>query len=117
MCSSDLVEMAPRLAAYKTMVENGHSELDAADYAGGVTVDFNMRGANEWVRAAYLFFNPAVQGTAQLVKLARDNPKRFAAAGGGLFALGFLLFVITFVVLAAAKYMILRAEKSKGNKT
>ena len=31
-----------------------------------------------------------------------------------LFALGFLLFVITFVVLAAAKIMINRAEKAKG---
>jgi phosphate transport system permease protein len=34
-----------------------------------------------------------------------------------LFALGLLLFLITFVVLAAAKMMILRAEKSKGTKT
>lgn len=31
-----------------------------------------------------------------------------------LFALGFLLFVITFVVLALAKLMIVRAERSKG---
>jgi len=31
-----------------------------------------------------------------------------------LFALGLLLFVITFVVLAAAKIMIMRAEKAKG---
>lgn len=31
-----------------------------------------------------------------------------------LFALGFLLFVITFVVLALAKLMILRAERAKG---
>ena len=31
-----------------------------------------------------------------------------------LFALGFLLFVITFVVLALAKIMILRAEKARG---
>ncbi|MGV3727916.1 phosphate ABC transporter permease subunit PstC [Hydrogenophaga sp.] len=31
-----------------------------------------------------------------------------------LFALGFLLFVITFIVLSAAKIMLLRAEKSKG---
>jgi phosphate transport system permease protein len=31
-----------------------------------------------------------------------------------LFALGFLLFVITFVVLALAKLMIMRAERSKG---
>lgn len=34
-----------------------------------------------------------------------------------LFALGFLLFVITFVVLAAAKIMINRSEKAKGTKT
>ena len=31
-----------------------------------------------------------------------------------LFALGFLLFCITFVVLALAKWMIIRAEKAKG---
>jgi hypothetical protein len=31
-----------------------------------------------------------------------------------LFALGFLLFVITFVVLAIAKIMLLRSEKAKG---
>jgi phosphate transport system permease protein len=34
-----------------------------------------------------------------------------------LFALGFLLFVITFVVLAIAKIMILRTERSQGVKT
>jgi phosphate transport system permease protein len=31
-----------------------------------------------------------------------------------LFALGFMLFVITFVVLALAKVMILRTEKARG---
>ena len=34
-----------------------------------------------------------------------------------LFALGFLLFVITFVVLSVAKIMLIRAEKAKGSKT
>jgi phosphate transport system permease protein len=34
-----------------------------------------------------------------------------------LFALGLLLFVITFVVLSLAKWMMVRAEKSKGAKT
>ena len=34
-----------------------------------------------------------------------------------LFALGFLLFVITFVVLSLAKWMMARTEKSKGAKT
>ena len=32
-----------------------------------------------------------------------------------LFALGFLLFVITFIVLAAAKWLTLRVERSKGS--
>jgi len=34
-----------------------------------------------------------------------------------LFALGFLLFVITFIVLAVAKLMILRTERAQGAKT
>jgi len=34
-----------------------------------------------------------------------------------LFALGFLLFVITFFVLAAAKILIIRTERAKGTKT
>ena len=34
-----------------------------------------------------------------------------------LFALGLLLFVITFIVLAIAKILIIRAEKAKGFKT
>ena len=34
-----------------------------------------------------------------------------------LFALGLVLFVITFVVLGLAKFMILRGEKAKGTKT
>ena len=34
-----------------------------------------------------------------------------------LFALGFLLFVITFIVLGLAKWMIIRAEKAKGTNT
>lgn len=84
------VEMAPRLAAYSVMVKNGRSEIEAADYAGQVTVDFNMRGSNEFVRAAYLFFNPAVQGTAQLFKLAKNNPKQFGIVAGALMTLGFL---------------------------
>jgi phosphate transport system permease protein len=34
-----------------------------------------------------------------------------------LFALGFLLFAITFVVLALAKVLIVRTERSKGTRT
>jgi ABC-type phosphate transport system permease subunit len=34
-----------------------------------------------------------------------------------LFALGLLLFLITFIVLAFAKILILRTERAKGLKT
>ena len=53
--------------------------------------------------------------------IASTLANEFAEAGdfhlSALFALGFLLFIITFVVLALAKLMILRNEKAKGSKT
>ena len=53
--------------------------------------------------------------------IASTLANEFAEAGdmhlSALFALGFLLFVITFIVLTLAKIMILRAEKAKGSKT
>lgn len=89
------MEMAPRLAAYSALTKNGSTPRQAADYAGRVTVDFNMRGNNEAVRALYLFFNPAVQGTAQMVELARNNKGRFAALAGSLMAMGFIVGTMT----------------------
>ena len=60
------------------------------------------------------FFAP---GTSIASTLANE----FAEAGdfhlSALFALGFLLFVITFVVLAGAKILIIRTERAKGVKT
>jgi phosphate transport system permease protein len=60
------------------------------------------------------FFAP---GTSIASTLANE----FAEAGdfhlSALFALAFLLFVITFVVLAAAKILIIRTERAKGGKT
>jgi len=53
--------------------------------------------------------------------IASTLANEFAEAGdfhlSALFALGFLLFIITFVVLALAKLLIVRNEKSKGAKT
>lgn len=53
--------------------------------------------------------------------IASTLANEFAEAGdfhlSALFALGFLLFIITFVVLALAKLLVARNEKSKGAKT
>ena len=54
-------------------------------------------------------------GSSIASTLANEFGEAEALHFSTLFALGFLLFVITFVVLAMAKIMILRAEKAKGN--
>ncbi len=53
-------------------------------------------------------------GTSIASTLANEFAEAVDFHVSTLFALGFLLFVITFVVLAAAKIMLLRAERAKG---
>ena len=53
-------------------------------------------------------------GTSIASTLANEFAEAVDFHVSTLFALGFLLFVITFVVLAAAKIMLVRAERAKG---
>ena len=85
------MEIAPRLAAYKVVRDNGFTADQAAVFSGEITVNFNMRGSVKEMRQLFLFFNPAVQGSAKMVSLARNNPGRltgyaFAFAGLGAMA-------------------------------
>ena len=85
------MEIAPRLAAYKIVRDNGFTADQAAVFSGEITVNFNMRGSVKEMRQLFLFFNPAVQGSAKMVSLARNNPARlsgyaFAFAGLGAMA-------------------------------
>lgn len=88
------LEMAPRIAAYRVMRENGFSRSEAAAFAGEITVNFNMRGSAKWARQMFLFFNPAVQGTNKMVKLMADNPKSVAKIAGGMFVVGFMANIL-----------------------
>lgn len=54
-------------------------------------------------------------GTSIASTLANEFGEAADFHMSALFGLGFLLFVITFVVLAIAKVMLIRAEKAKGN--
>lgn len=63
------MEIGPRLAAYMVVRNAGWSASEAAKFSGEITVNFNMRGSNKEVRKLYLFFNPAVQGSAKLASL------------------------------------------------
>lgn len=74
-----------------------------------MAVTFVIGNAN---RMPTSLFSP---GTSIASVLANEFGEAEGLHFSTLFALGFLLFVITFVVLATAKTMINRAEKAKGS--
>ncbi len=74
-----------------------------------MAVTFVIGNAN---RMPTSLFSP---GTSIASVLANEFGEAEGLHFSTLFALGFLLFAITFVVLAAAKAMINRAEKAKGS--
>jgi phosphate transport system permease protein len=73
-----------------------------------MAVTFVIGNAN---RMPTSLFSP---GTSIASTLANEFGEAADFHISSLFALGFMLFIITFVVLAAAKIMINRAEKAKG---
>lgn len=88
-------EIAPRLAAYKVLRENGRSREEAARYAKELTVNFNMKGAYKPLRALYVFANPAIQGTMRMFKDAKEgNYARFATVAAGWITVGMLSSMI-----------------------
>ncbi|MDZ4282593.1 MAG: phosphate ABC transporter permease subunit PstC [Hydrogenophaga sp.] len=74
-----------------------------------MAVTFVIGNAN---RMPTSLFSP---GTSIASVLANEFGEAADLHFNTLFALGFLLFCITFVVLALAKWMIIRAERAKGN--
>lgn len=75
-------ENATRFALYMTSREMGNSTTKAALLAKNGTTNFNRKG--EWGGALnnlYLFFNAAVQGTAQLAKVLGNRKVQAAMAG------------------------------------
>lgn len=90
--ANQATENGLRLALYIALREEGRSADSAAQAAKSVTVDFDRKGsATGALGAIYLFFNPAVQGTANMARtLIHGHHKQQAwAAVAGLAALGF----------------------------
>lgn len=89
-------ENALRLSLFATLREQGVSPAQAAAAAKTVTVDFDRKGEMTNVLGAlYLFINPAIQGTANMVKtMAHGEHKKQAwalvgaVAAAGLAAAG-----------------------------
>jgi hypothetical protein len=83
------VEQSMRTSAFKAAIERGQTPTQAAEVAASITVDFSRRG--KWaphLGALYLFYNPAVQGAINTVKLMKG--KRGAAVMSSLVSVGIL---------------------------
>lgn len=84
------IENATRYAAFKATRDAGGTVAKAAEVAKNITVNFNRRGAwGPYLSSIFLFWNPAVQGTARLAQALAD-PKVLATLGGGMVGLFFL---------------------------
>lgn len=84
------VENATRFAAFKAARETGKSVAEAASIAKNITVNFNRKGTMTPVLASvFLFFNPAVQGTARMLQALQSRDVQAALGGAmvGIFAL------------------------------
>ena len=101
-------ELATRFAAYMTSRQMGRSVDRAVWDAKEITVNFNTKGAGgkyvgangqtfmgsaagsvaEFAQDLIIFFNPAIQGLANLVAAAKRNPKQTAAYIVSMIALG-----------------------------
>lgn len=86
--ANQATENALRLALYMELRERGEVAGKAAQAAKTVTVDFDRKGAlTGSLGALYIFFNPAVQGTANAFNtLVRGKHKKQAWAALGMLA-------------------------------
>ncbi len=85
------LEQAVRVAAYVEAREvRNESPKRASDIAANITTDFSRRGKIAGpLSALYLFYNPAVQGAANVFEMMRG--KRGAVLAGSLISLGYMI--------------------------
>lgn len=74
---SELGELGPKVGQYIRSREAGKSPTEAVLTGRRITTDFSVQGANGYWRAynsMVAFQNPAIQGTAQLLKHMAERP-------------------------------------------
>lgn len=81
----EIIESGPRVAAFKQAIGQGASAQTAAMAGRRVTVDFSRTGhLMREINAIVPFSNAALQGSLNLARTARSNPKAFAVRMGAL---------------------------------
>ena len=107
-----IFEDVNRFNAYVSARESGESIMRSISAAKNITVNFNRKGALSANNTAFgtianamskwiLFFNPAVQGIAQLATKTKVNPKRAAAMASAILASGFFMPMLNEMLVAA----------------
>lgn len=99
------MENAIRLGVFKTGIEMGLSDLEAASHAKNITVNFNKRGQiGAQMGSLYAFFNANVQGTARILETlferTPDGGVTLTSGGKKIIAGGILLGVLQTAMLA-----------------
>lgn len=92
MDANGAIENMNRLAAYRVAIEEYNmSREEAASLAKNLTVNFNRRGTlTPLIGSFYLFFNPAVQGTARIARAFKDNKAMMSGFLVGMTSIGYL---------------------------
>ncbi len=74
---NDMVETAPRLAEFKSSLENGKDVHEAHHDAKNVTLNFQRHGAKTGeLRAVIPFWNATLQGADKAARSFKDSPVR-----------------------------------------
>lgn len=106
-----MMENAIRLGVFKTAVEMGVDDLQAASYAKNITVNFNKKGQiGAQMGALYAFFNANVQGTARILDTIWERDPngrglgRLSSAGKKIVSGGILLGILQASLLALSGF-------------
>jgi hypothetical protein len=105
---NETMENAIRLAAFKTALDSGMTDEQAASVAKNLTVNFNRKGLiGKQAGALYAFFNASVQGTARMAQTLftkEDGKISLSKTGKTIFYGGLLLGSAQAMLLAAAGF-------------
>ncbi len=88
---SESMEDITRFATFMAHLDHGASVERAAQEAKDVTTNFNRRGElATGLGSLYMFFNASVQGSAQVMRLIKQHPRRAAVVLPLYALLGFM---------------------------
>lgn len=88
--ASETMEDITRFATFLSHLDRGKSVEEAAQEAKEITTNFNRKGElSSGMGTLYMFFNASIQGSAQVMRLIKQHPRRAMAVLPAYAFLGF----------------------------